>query len=402
MAKRDIIGIGGSSGSTEVLKAILAGLPKDLDASIFITTHVAAGRRHYLADVLGRTCELPVQMAGEGEAPAPGHVYIAPPDVHLLVINRRFKLGKGPRENMVRPSIDPMLRSLALSYGSRVIGVIVTGSLNDGASGLSAVKQRGGLAVVQSPGEAVVPDMPRAAIDAVEPDHIAAASAIGPLLAALAATEASPGSPCPGDVRLDVEIAAGGPLGSERLRNIADAVPLSCPHCQGVLSELRESRPLRYRCQTGHAVSGEILDDLQVQQTEEALRIALRVMEERAELVQRMGRDARRQGRSAVAELYEGRHTEYAAHAGPSARQCWQDCRWSLSRNNSWRGVGRAGAWCWQRPPEAARPEQRRTSLPRPGPPKPSPWSASAHRRPTSGPWNSCSSICTSSTTSPT
>ena len=315
MALRDIIGIGGSAGSTEALKEVLSRLPAGLQASIFITTHLRAGRRQYLAEVLQRGCALPVQVAEESEAVLPGRIYLATPEAHLLVLKTGVMLGMGPRENMVRPAIDPMLRSLAMTYGPRVIGVILSGALNDGASGLLAIKQCGGVTVVQSLDDAQAPDMPEAAIEAAEPDHIATASTIGALLAGLVGTEAPHAPPCPIEVRLEVEIAAGARLGSDRLRRIATPVALSCPNCHGVLSEVADAKPLRYRCQIGHAVTGEMLTETKKEETEEALRLAMRVMEERAELVDRMGKDAHRQGRSLIAELYEGRHKEYAAHA---------------------------------------------------------------------------------------
>lgn len=314
MTRRDIIGIGGSSGSTEALKTLVAGLAAGLQASVLISTHIS-GRKTYLVEVLKRFSPLPVRVAQDGEEILPGIVYVAAPDAHLLALDGRFKLGRGPRENMARPAIDPMLRSLALSYGPRAIGVILSGALNDGASGLLAVKQCGGLAVVQSPEDAQVTEMPCAAIQEAQPDHIVPANAIGPLLSDLVGAEAPAAPACPPDVRLEVEIAAGGPLGAERLERLADPVAMTCPNCHGVLSHVREGGPLRYRCQIGHAVTGEILDQTQKAAQEEALRIALRVVEERADLVRTMGKDARRLGRTAVAEIYEAREKEYAAHA---------------------------------------------------------------------------------------
>lgn len=315
MAKRDIIGIGGSAGSTQALKSLLGELPAGMKASVFIATHLRAGRKQYLAEVLARVCALPVKVAEADEEIRPGQVYLAAPDCHLLVIRNRVVLGKGPRENMVRPAIDPMLRSLAMTYGSRVIGVILSGALNDGASGLHAIKHCGGLAVVQSPEDAEVAEMPLAALETVEADHLATAAAIGAVLPSLAETEAPASPSCTDLVRLEVEIAAGARLGTRKLEQVAAPAALTCPQCNGVLSQMGEAHPLRYRCQIGHAVTGEMLDDEQKAAAEEALRVAWRVMEERAELVSRMGKDARRQGRTMVAELYEGRHKEYVGHA---------------------------------------------------------------------------------------
>jgi two-component system chemotaxis response regulator CheB len=244
----------------------------------------------------------------------PGHIYVAPQDRHLLLGPGFIRLGTGPRENHVRPAVDPMFRSAALAYGARVVGVIISGLLHDGASGLSAIKQVGGTAVVQHPRDAVADEMPIAALEAVEPDHLARADELGPLLAQIAGSEAGPDRAPDEDLAFEVEVAAGAPYGSAELRRIADPVTLTCPDCQGVLSEVRGARPLRYRCQIGHAFTAGALiahDD----RLSEAIRVAMRVMEERVELVSRMARDARQQGRTAVAQLYESRAEEFGAYA---------------------------------------------------------------------------------------
>lgn len=314
LAKRDIIGIGGSAGGGAALKAILQRVPADLPATVFVTLHIPSRGGPYLAQALAQVSALAVETPEDGTEIQPGRVYVAPPDRHLLAHEGRVALGSGPRENMTRPSVDPMLRSLALAYGGRAIGVILSGSLNDGASGLYAVKQCGGLALVQDPDDAQVADMPRAALETVEPDRVATAEALASVLATLAGSEPHPPVPCPRDVALEVEIAAGRRLGHNALREFADPVALTCPNCHGVVSEYREGRPLRYRCQVGHALSAEVLLKEHDPAVEEALRSALRIMEERAELVDRMARDARQRGRTAVAELYEARSQEYESH----------------------------------------------------------------------------------------
>lgn len=315
MAKRNIIGIGGSAGSTEPLKDILRHISPDSEACVFVTTHVAGHGPRLLIDVLRRACPLPVDVAEDGAPVRPGRVVVAAADRHLLVTDDGVVLGAGPRENMARPAIDPMLRSLALTFGPRVVGVILSGALSDGAAGLDAVERCGGLAVVQDPADAQVAEMPRAAVAATHPEHIAPAATIGPLLAALAMTEAPAASLCPEDLQIEVEIAAGERTGSGPLARFADPVALTCPTCSGVLSQVRTTRPLRFRCQIGHALTADLLYAQQDEAVEQALRVALRVMEERSELVRRMAADARRQGRSAVAELYEEREREYASHA---------------------------------------------------------------------------------------
>jgi len=243
-----------------------------------------------------------------------GRIYVAAPDRHLLLMNGTIRLGEGPRENMARPAIDPFFRSAALSYGPRVIGVVLSGMLNDGAAGLYAIKAAGGTAVVQHPLDADADQMPLAALEAVDVDHVASAADLANTLSELARSEAGPASPPSEELALEVDIAAGGRLGSRALEGFADPSALTCPDCHGVLSEVRSKGPLRYRCQIGHAYSAETLM-ANIGEIDEALRVAMRVMEERLTLVERMAEDARATGRAAVAELYETRAGEYRRYA---------------------------------------------------------------------------------------
>jgi two-component system chemotaxis response regulator CheB len=314
MAKRDIFVVGGSAGSGAVLKELVAGLPGDFPGSVFISTHVPSTHPSHLTEMLAARSALPVVRAVDGQPIEQGHVYVATPDRHLLLLDRTIRLGGGPRENMVRPSIDPMFRSAALSYGPRAVGVILTGMLNDGASGLFAIKRAGGVAVVQHPLDATENEMPRAALEAVDADHVVPATELPGLMTQIAGTEAGPARPAPDSLLFEVEVAAGARLGSAMLRRFAEPAALTCPDCQGVLSEVIDERPLRYRCQTGHAYTAEELV-AHHELLDEAVRIAMRVMEERVELVDRMSRDARASGRRAVAELYESRAEEYRRYA---------------------------------------------------------------------------------------
>jgi two-component system chemotaxis response regulator CheB len=193
--------------------------------------------------------------------------------------------------------------------------VIVSGTMADGASGVWAVKRCGGLVLVQDPGEAHAEEMPRAAMRAVEPDHVAGVRDLGRTLSDLARTDAPDRGDCPRELRLEVDIAAGGRAGRDRMLELGDPSGLTCPHCHGVLSEVREGKPLRFRCQVGHAITGETLFAHQNDDVEEAMRVALRVMEERSELVTRMASDAGRVGRTAVAEIYAQRAEEYGGYA---------------------------------------------------------------------------------------
>jgi len=314
VAKKDIIVIGGSAGSHAPLRQIMSDLPADMPASIFVATHVPTASSGYLADVLASAGPLPVSRASDGLPVERGRVYAAVPDRHLLLVDGIMRLGDGPRENMTRPAIDPLFRSAALAYGPRAVGVVLSGLLSDGASGLTAIKACGGTAVVQHPLDAHADQMPLAALEAVNVDSVVPSTEIGRLLAQIATDDAGGSIPPPGNLALEVQIAAGARLGSAALRQIADPSALSCPDCGGVLSEVCNEHPLRFRCQIGHAYTADVLAGRNME-VGEAMRVALRIMEERVTLVTRMAEDARSTGRTAVAELYEARAVEYGRYA---------------------------------------------------------------------------------------
>jgi two-component system chemotaxis response regulator CheB len=315
MSNRDIVVIGGSSGATAPLKAILGVLPEDFPAAVFIVLHIPARSLGILATVASASTRLPVHPATDGMPISPGNVYLAVPDHHLILADGHIRLGRGPRENMARPAIDPLFRSAAAAYGPRVIGVILSGLLNDGASGLEAIKRCGGVAVVQDPADAIADEMPRSALSAATVDLSVPSARIGDVLSDLAREAPGPGLPVPSEIRLEVDIAAGERVDTGVLTQFADPAALTCPQCGGVLSTVRNSKPLRFRCQVGHALTAEVVAKEQENAVDEALRVALRIVEERAELVARMAGDGRSSGRRAVAEMYEERAKEYRQYA---------------------------------------------------------------------------------------
>ena len=315
MNTRDIIVIGGSSGATAPLKAILAKLPAELPAAVFIVLHIPARSLGILNTVVSAASPLPVQAAAPGMLIEPGNIYLAVPDHHLILKRDRIMLGRGPRENMARPAIDALFRSAAVAFGNRVIGVVLSGMLNDGAAGLEAIKRCGGVTIVQDPDEAIADEMPRSALAAVEADFALGSGKIGDILADMAGLNIGEGSAPPPELQIEVDIAAGERTNSEVLVKLADPSTLSCPQCGGVLSVVRGSKPLRFRCQVGHALTAEILAREQENSVDEALRVALRIIEERAELVSRMAEDGRRSGRLAVYEMYHERSQEYRQQA---------------------------------------------------------------------------------------
>jgi two-component system, chemotaxis family, protein-glutamate methylesterase/glutaminase len=315
MQNRDIIVIGGSAGATAPLKEILGRLDSDLPAAVFLVLHIPSQGFGILSTVASASTKLPVRQAENGLKIENGHIYLGVPDHHLLLVDGHMMLGRGPRENMARPAIDPLFRSAALHYGPRVIGVVLSGLLSDGTAGLNAVKRCGGVAVVQEPSDAIADEMPRRALEATVVDLCVPGARLGDVLFDLAREQAGKPLPIPPEIRLEVEIAAGERIGSESIGQIADPSPLTCPSCGGVLSALKSDHPLRFRCQVGHAYTADALAKEQEGRVDEALRVALRIIEERAELVHRMSEDDRRSGRLALSKIYETRAVEYRGYA---------------------------------------------------------------------------------------
>lgn len=236
MPVRDIIAIGASAGGVETLRTVVERLPAKLIAAVFAVVHVHPGANSMLPQVLARRAQVPVSHAKDGETIRPGHIYVAPPDHHLLVNEGHVRLSRGPRENGVRPAIDALFRSAAVCCGPRVVGVVLTGMLNDGTAGLMAIKRCGGLAVVQDPADALFPPMPQSALEHVEVDHCVPAADIGPLLGRVAGQPANDAPAAPDALTVETRIAEGEPL-NVATTGLALPSTYSCPDCGGVLNE---------------------------------------------------------------------------------------------------------------------------------------------------------------------
>jgi two-component system chemotaxis response regulator CheB len=209
LANHDIIAIGASAGGLDAFRKLSAGLPPDLPASILFVLHMKSDFHSILPEILSRSGPLPATFAEDGERPARGHIYVAPPDRHLLFNGKRLRLDVSAPENNARPAIDPLFRSAAICCGSRTIGVVLTGNLGDGSAGLHAIKRCGGIAVVQRPNDAAYPDMPRNAMTRAKADHVVTLADMPELLKRLVDEPAGAACPVPEDIRLEHGLSAG-------------------------------------------------------------------------------------------------------------------------------------------------------------------------------------------------
>jgi two-component system chemotaxis response regulator CheB len=293
----------------ETLVNLVNGLPRDFPAAIFVVLHIPAQAPSALPQILSRHGPLRAHHAVDGEAIKPGRIYVAPPDHHVLVGRGFVRLSRGPRENLHRPAVDPLFRSAALAYGPRVIGVVLTGALDDGTAGLLTVKRRGGLAIVQNPEDAFFPDMPASALHYVAVDYVLPLKQLPAKLDQLARTPVKElaALPAPRDLQREVQ---SDELEAFVMEN--DEIPgtlsaFTCPECKGPLWELRDGELLRFRCRTGHAFTSETMLAGQAQAIEEAMWAALNTLEESAIISRRLAREARERNHLRVAERFDER-----------------------------------------------------------------------------------------------
>ncbi len=315
-----LVVIGASAGGVSAIKAIVDRLPADLPAAVCVVVHVPAGHRSHLPEILNRARRLPAAHAADGERIQQSRIYVAPPDHHLLIDGEFLRVVRGPRENRQRPAIDPLFRSAARAHGSRVIGVILTGALDDGTAGLQEIKMRHGIALVQDPDTAETDSMPRSALEHVDVDACLPLAAIGDRLVQLVTEE----SPQPQgeestavDARLEFEEAAAS-LDSEALESDVRPGRLSsftCPECHGPLWEVENGDLVRYRCRVGHAFSARTLVIEQAQAVERALWIGLRSLEENAALLRRLANRAQAHQSHHSAHRFQERADEIEANA---------------------------------------------------------------------------------------
>ena len=327
--RRSIVVVGASTGGIEALEMLVGGLPEDFAGSILVVVHLAADSPGILPDMLTRAGKLPAVQAHDGDAILPGHIYVAPPDRHLLLERGHVRLTRGPKENRFRPAIDPLFRSAAYAYGPEVIGIVLSGALDDGTAGLWAIKERGGLAVVQEPNEAINPSMPLNALKYVRVDYRLPVAEIAQVLTRLVGEPVMEGGPAPMSdaaqpdaaqpdamppdaqspdagqpdagqpkdaqpdaLQIETKIALEGNPLEAGVMQLGPLSPYTCPECSGVLMQLQEGGILRFRCHTGHAYSVESLLAAIGESIEKTLWSTVRVLEENMLLLRHLGRHA--------------------------------------------------------------------------------------------------------------
>lgn len=269
---RDIIVIGASAGGIEAITSMISTLPRELDASIFVVVHTAAFHASLLPSILNDRGPFPASHAVHGEPIVAGHVYVAPPDNHMTLHDGSIRVVRGPKENGHRPAVDPLFRTAARAYGPRVIGVVLSGSLDCGSAGLMAVKAAGGTAVVQHPNDALAADMPTNALRHVSVDYVAPLADLGPLLARLVATP----------------VEGSAPLKSDPYSLPSRSSGIVCPECQGAMVETEQDGLVLFRCHVGHRYSSAAMAAEQGDSLESALWASVRALEESAALAERL------------------------------------------------------------------------------------------------------------------
>lgn len=287
MNRQDIVVIGASAGGVEALRTLAGGLPQDFSGSVFVVLHTSPDSPGGLADIISRAGPLRASKAVDSEPIKPGRIYVAPPDHHLMIEFGVVRVTRGPKENRTRPAVDPLFRSAAQVYGQRVIGVVLTGNLDDGTAGLRAVKQLGGTAVVQDPEEALWPSMPANAMRYLQVDYCVKLAEIAPLLVRL--TNKPIGEEgvfkVPEDLNIEVRIAKEEHALDAGVQQLGGPSPYACPECHGVLLQIDEAPPLRFRCHTGHAYSANTLLAGTSEGVEDSLWNAIRSIEESVRLL---------------------------------------------------------------------------------------------------------------------
>ena len=305
MSKVELVVIGASAGGLDGLLTIVRELPASLPATVVIAMHTNSSGMTYLPDILARVSSLPVTFATHGQKIGIGQILVAPPDFHVTVRSRSLMLSRGPRENGFRPAIDPLFRTASRAYRTRLMGIILSGALDDGTYGMEVIKEHGGVTVVQDPEEAQVPSMPLSVLSAITADYVLGAAAIATVIVQSAAAHRATASVMKKRTRPEPEPQERHTTTPQDMTaRFGPPSALSCPDCGGALWEVSAADQLRFRCHVGHQLSADSLDSAQHDAVEGALWSAVRILEEQVEMKRRMGERAKGAGLAFVRKSF--------------------------------------------------------------------------------------------------
>jgi two-component system, chemotaxis family, protein-glutamate methylesterase/glutaminase len=314
VSKRNIVVIGGSAGAMPVVYQLLEQFPVDADLTVCIALHLPATASDWLVGRLAQAATGWKVVSPRSEEPLRcAHIYIARPDHHLVMVPEGVLSTRGPRENQWRPAIDVLFRTAAVTYGPRVLGILLSGELDDGTMGLTAIHRCGGVTIVQDPEDAPFPGMPGTALANVEINHSVAAAQLAPLILRLAATDAPPMGDIPDDLKIDAAFAVGQ-RPSWPGQHANTATELTCPDCNGPLWQ-RDEKGTDFRCLVGHAYRLQSLLQASEGQLDQTLWAAIRLFEQRANLARRMADQERGRGQTRRFDHYLDRAREAEEHA---------------------------------------------------------------------------------------
>jgi two-component system chemotaxis response regulator CheB len=314
--QHDIVVIGASAGGVDAITTLVSALPADLPAALFVVCHVLPDSGNHLVDALNTSGALPAKHARDGEDIRRGIVYVASPDRHLLVKRDCVRVTRGPRENRWRPAVDPLFRSAAVAYGARVIGVVLSGMLDDGTAGLLAIKRCGGIALVQEPEEAAFPEMPQTALANVPVDHRLTLRELASEITRLVAEEPGESVQPPHDIVVEARIAETGYSDEALTDELGTLSIITCPECGGPLWERTAGNMTRFRCRVGHAYGAASLLSAQDQVVESVVWAAVRLFEQRANVLNQMAEKDRQARRERLSKHHESLAREARQHAG--------------------------------------------------------------------------------------
>ncbi|MDF2431510.1 MAG: two-component system, chemotaxis family, protein-glutamate methylesterase/glutaminase [Mucilaginibacter sp.] len=312
---KKIIVIGASAGGFDAIAQLISILPAGEGLAVFIVLHLSKNSNgNVIIQHIQQRTSLTCRVPEDREPILSGHLYLAPPDHHMMVKQGSIRIHTGPKENRWRPSIDVLFRSAAVAYDSHVIGIVLTGLMDDGTSGMSAIKRSGGICIVQEPSEALYPDMPTSVLNIVEVDYQVPIADMGYIIADNLSKPAKEFLPIPREVKIEAEITESMVSSIDRLKEIGKKSDFSCPDCGGILWKLNHDGTHRYRCYTGHAYTESVLNETQSKGLEESLWVSIRMLEERRNLLKLMSQHENEAGHAAQSIETQKRAEEAVVH----------------------------------------------------------------------------------------